>query len=84
MPGLETNVLAFLIVLAILAGACWLFRAQLKRAGRYFRDWAERDKREEERAIAEKTQRASAEAELREKLVEDGDEPETQVQKVTK
>ena len=84
MPGLETNLLAFLLVLAALAGAAWLFRAQLKRAARYFRDWAERDKREEVRAVAEKVQREQAEAELRDKLVEDDDEPEIQVQKVSK
>ena len=84
MPGLETNLLAFVIVLTLLAGACWLFRDQLKRAGRYFRDWAERDKREEARALAEKVQRDHAEAELREKLVEGDDEPEAEVQKVTR
>jgi hypothetical protein len=81
-PGIESNILLIVIALGALAGTIYLFRDPLKRAMRYFRDWAERDKREEARALAEKVQREQAEAELREKLVED--EPDTQIQKVTR
>ena len=83
-PAAESILLVLFIIALALAGAAWLFRAQIKRAARYFRDWAERDKREEVRAVAEKVQREQAEAELRDKLVEDEDEPEIQVQKVSK
>ena len=81
-PGGESNLLVLLIIVGLIAGALWVFRAQVRRALRYFKDWAARDQREEERARAEKTQRESAEAELREKLVEDEGEDEPQIQKV--
>ncbi len=77
---LQTYFLIFLALAGILAAFGWLFRAQIKRARRYFLDWAESDRRAEEQAKAEVVQRAMAEAELREKLVEE--EPEIQVQKV--
>lgn len=83
-PAAETFLLILLVVALVLGATGWLFRPQIKRAVRYFRDWAERDKREEERARAEKVQREQAEAELREKLVEDDDEPESELQKVNR
>ena len=83
-PGFESNVLVFLIFVAIFGGACWLFRAQLRRALRYFRDWSERDRREEERARAEVAVRAQAERELREKLVEDDDDQQENIQRVSR
>ncbi|MGC4047257.1 MAG: hypothetical protein QM758_25950 [Armatimonas sp.] len=76
----QTYILIFLAIVAALAMLGWLFRPQLLRVKQYFVGWAERDKRAEEQARAEKAQRKQAEAELREKLVED--EPEAPVQKV--
>ena len=83
-PAAETVILILLVVALVVGATSWLFRHQFRRAIRYFRDWAEYDKREEERALAEKVQREEAEAELKEKLVEGDDEPEDQVQKVTR
>ena len=83
-PGAESNILVILIVLGLIAGTLYLFRAQARRALRYFQDWAAQDRRAEERARAEKVQREQAEAELREKLVEDEPDAESEVQKVSK
>jgi hypothetical protein len=69
--GAQTNFLVFLAIVAILAALGWLFRPQLKRLKQFFVNWAQADKRAEEQARAEATQRAQAERELRAKLVED-------------
>jgi hypothetical protein len=80
MLGAQTNFLVFLAVVGTFSALVWLFKPQLLRLKNYFAQWAERDRRAEEQARREVTQRTQAEKELREKLVED--EPEEAVQRV--
>ena len=67
----ETYLLALLLALGVLGALVWALRAQLRRAGRYFIAWIERDRRAELEAKKEVEQRKEAEREVRIYLHED-------------
>ena len=73
-----TYLLVFLLALSALAALAWLLRPQLTRAGRYFINWIERDRRAEEEARQQAKQRQQAEKEVQQYLHED-DEAQEQV-----
>ncbi len=73
----ETYLLALLVVLGALGALAWALRAQLKRAGRYFLAWIDRDRRAEEEARQEAALRQEAEREVKTYLHED-EQPEKQ------
>ena len=81
MPALENNLLILFIVLAALAvigGLGYaLWKPVLSRLWRYFITWWERDKREEQRAKVEREARRRAEHEVKECLLEGGQDAET-------
>jgi hypothetical protein len=75
----ETYLLALLAVLGVLGILAWVLRAQLRRAGRYFVAWLERDKRAEEEARQQVEVRQQAEQEVRRYLHEEPQEPQEQI-----
>ena len=76
----ETYLLALLLVLGVLGALAWALRAQLRRAGRYFVAWIERDRRAELEAKKEVEQRKAAEHEVHVYLHEDEAQEQQQVQ----
>jgi predicted PurR-regulated permease PerM len=73
-----TYLLVLLLVLGGLASLTWLLRPQLKRAGRYFINWMERDRRAEEEARQLQIQRQQAEKEVQHYLHEEEEIQEQQ------
>lgn len=80
MPALENNLLILFVVLVIVAtigGLGYaLWKPVLSRLWRYFVLWWERDKIEEQRAKIEREARRRAEHEVKECLLEGGQEAE--------
>ena len=76
----ETYLLALLLVLGVLGALAWALRAQLRRAGRYFVAWIERDRRAELEAKTEVEQRKEAEREVHTYLHEEEAQEPQQVQ----
>ena len=75
-----TYLMVLLIVLGILGALAWALRPQLRRAGRYVIAWIERDKRAEQEARTQQTQRQEAEQEVKQYLREDENETQEQQQ----
>lgn len=73
----ETYLLALLVALGALGALAWALRAQLKRAGRYFLAWIDRDRRAEEEARQQVALRQEAEREVKTYLHEE-EQPEQQ------
>jgi hypothetical protein len=76
----ETYLLALLLILGVLGALAWALRAPLKRAGRYFIAWIERDRRAELEAKKDVEQRKEAEREVHTYLHEDEAQEPQQVQ----
>lgn len=73
----ETYLLALLVALGALGALAWALRAQIKRAGRYFLAWMDRDRRAEEEARQQVALRQEAEREVKTYLHEE-EQPEQQ------
>ena len=73
----ETYLLALLVALGALGALAWALRAQIKRAGRYFLAWMDRDRRAEEETRQQEALRQEAEREVKTYLHEE-EQPETQ------
>ena len=73
----ETYLVALLVALGALGALAWALRAQIKRAGRYFLAWMDRDRRTEEEARQQVTLRQEAEREVKTYLHEE-EQPEQQ------